>query len=258
MTEIQGALRALGLTEHQARAYVTLACLGTAKVYEIAQGAEIPPINTYRVLADLTSIGGATLLPGRPRRYRATPPQQWLPQLGQQIAQQAERAAQELNQQSQATPALQKPGIRGMKRIRPFLLGAIRRADFLITGILTPTELQKLQQPLTDASRRGIQLALGLQTTNRVLPFSPLAGWILCILPHSAEEGSITSSWTFDSALSIRITDPNEKAVGRTMEDPPFTQQLAMGNLARVQLALDPLSPEFGRCRRLSDELLIS
>ena len=254
--ETQRALRALGLTEHQAKAYATLACLGTAKVYEVAQGAEIPPINTYRVLSDLTRLGGATLLPGRPKQYRASPPDQWLPRLGQQIALQAEQAAQELKRQSRATPPLQKPGIRGMRRIRPLLLEAITRSDSLITGLLTPRELQKLRKPLTDASRRGIQLVLGLQTNQPTLPFPPPAGWIICILPHPTKEGPLTSSWTFDNALSFRVTDPEQEAVGRSMEDPPFTQQLAWGNLARIQLALAAHSPELRRCQRLSDELL--
>src|SRR5690348_6974680 len=67
-------LAELGLTGYEASAYVALTRRGQATGAEVARLAELPRQRIYDVLDGLVAQGLASVTPGRPARYTASPP----------------------------------------------------------------------------------------------------------------------------------------------------------------------------------------
>lgn len=67
-------LRALGLTEYEAKAYVALTSVKSAVPREVAGLAGIPYPSAYDALETLAKKGWIEVAQGRPRRYRARSP----------------------------------------------------------------------------------------------------------------------------------------------------------------------------------------
>src|ERR1051325_4628020 len=74
MRETQAALRSMGLTDYESRAYEALVSLGPSGATEIASAAPVPRTKVYAVLAELARKDWIEAEPGRPRRYRAKAP----------------------------------------------------------------------------------------------------------------------------------------------------------------------------------------
>ena len=68
------ALRALGLTEYEARAYLTLVAHGELGARELSRLSGVPYSKIYGVLEALRRRGWVGVRGGRPRRYHARPP----------------------------------------------------------------------------------------------------------------------------------------------------------------------------------------
>ncbi len=67
-------LRRLGLTDYEARAYVSLLSLGGASASEICRTSGIPYSRIYGILSRLRERGWVEVRGGRPARYAARPP----------------------------------------------------------------------------------------------------------------------------------------------------------------------------------------
>ena len=72
----QAALAKLGLTNIQARVYISVAKLGDASIKTISNIAKIDRANLYRTMSELQEIGLVQLFIGRPNTYRALPIQE--------------------------------------------------------------------------------------------------------------------------------------------------------------------------------------
>lgn len=72
-TEVN-ALRRLGLTEYEARAYLVLGKVGPTKASEISFFGRIPRTKTYGAIKELERKGLLRVIPGKPELYMATPP----------------------------------------------------------------------------------------------------------------------------------------------------------------------------------------
>ena len=68
------ALRELGLTEYEARAYLALVAHGELTAREISQLSGVPYSKIYGVLEALRERGWVGFKPGRPKLYYAKPP----------------------------------------------------------------------------------------------------------------------------------------------------------------------------------------
>lgn len=68
-------LQGLGLTEYEARTYTALVSLGSATPRDVASLAGIPYPSVYDALKTLSKEGWVEVALGRPRRYRARPPE---------------------------------------------------------------------------------------------------------------------------------------------------------------------------------------
>jgi len=74
MEDAAEVLRRLGLTDYEARAYVSLLSLGRASASEICRASGIPYSRIYGVLSGLRERGWVEVQGGRPARYAARPP----------------------------------------------------------------------------------------------------------------------------------------------------------------------------------------
>lgn len=74
MEKLVDSLRRLGLTEYEARAYVSLTELGPSKPREVAYRAEIPHPSAYDALKRLVSRGWAETVASRPTIYSPRSP----------------------------------------------------------------------------------------------------------------------------------------------------------------------------------------
>jgi sugar-specific transcriptional regulator TrmB len=68
-------LRESGLTEYEASAYAALLVRKERTAEEIGKEADVPITRVYDTLENLVSKGFAIPVPGRPKRYRAAPPE---------------------------------------------------------------------------------------------------------------------------------------------------------------------------------------
>jgi sugar-specific transcriptional regulator TrmB len=73
-------LREMGLSEYEARAYVSLYRQGTSTAKEIASRADIPQSRVYDVLDSLETKGFAVVQPGRPKKFGPVDPETALEQ----------------------------------------------------------------------------------------------------------------------------------------------------------------------------------
>jgi sugar-specific transcriptional regulator TrmB len=70
-------LRRLGLTEYEARAYISLAKLGPSTVTEVHLDSKIPRNKVYEALQRLEEKSRVMRLPVTPRKYRLSDPEQF-------------------------------------------------------------------------------------------------------------------------------------------------------------------------------------
>lgn len=79
--EVFEALRTLGLTEYEARAYVSLVEKGVQTAGDVSEYAEIPHSKTYEILSRIEKRGLIQVQNGRPRVYNALPSKMMLEKL---------------------------------------------------------------------------------------------------------------------------------------------------------------------------------
>ena len=71
---VLSALRSLGLTDYQARAYLTLVRYGELRARELSRLSGVPYSKVYGVLEALRQRGWVGVKPGRPKTYYPKPP----------------------------------------------------------------------------------------------------------------------------------------------------------------------------------------
>jgi len=67
-------LKALGLTEYEAKVYLQLVIKGELDAYELSKASEVPLPRVYQVLEELKKKGFVREALGRPKRFDAVPP----------------------------------------------------------------------------------------------------------------------------------------------------------------------------------------
>jgi len=73
-----GALRRLGLTEYEARIYLTLMKMGPKKASEISFFGQVPRTKAYGTIRELERKGLLQVIPGKPELYVPSSPSQFL------------------------------------------------------------------------------------------------------------------------------------------------------------------------------------
>ena len=231
-------LQILGLTNHQARTYVALLGLGESGATEVARIALLPRPNTYDALNALSARGACTLLPGRPRKYCATPPKEWLPALGKSFLSQAEAASEALSQAE--TLVSSSTQMHGWQPIASHLKRGIREAQERVLVDAPYQALNRWGDLLRSASRRGAEVAILCR--GGILPFKPLPGWVVL---ETDEPGSPESCWVVDQEWALRYSGtgkPPEAAAFWTLHSPQKLAGAFLGN-SPCSATSSPLPP---------------
>lgn len=151
-------LQALGFTEYEARAYVTLLQQGALTGYQLAKASRIPRPNIYPVLDKLQQRGAATKVEVKGGvLYTATPPKELLHRLSRSVEGHLEAAGEALRDVMVATPLEFVRNVQGydsaMARAETLVDGARKR---LIAGVCA-AESKRLSPAWERIMARGIE-----------------------------------------------------------------------------------------------------
>ena len=230
--EITTLLRQLGLTSHQTKAYIALLSLGSAKPSEVARVAQLPRPNTYDALDALVGLGAATELSAKPKRYRASSPKIWLPELGSRLKANSEKAAELLDKAPRTvSPPAQ---INGWPRISALLRSGLSNSQERVLVDAHFEVFSQLEELLKNASRWGCEIAILCRGGD--LPFQALSGWIVA---KQSKLGPPDSCWVFDQEWALRYRGSGAKAKGRRLLDQDFASEIDRGILGQMMLCGD-------------------
>lgn len=153
-------LQALGLTEAEARAYLTLLRFGTLTGYEVAHRSGIPRPNVYPALRRLEERGAITRIETpEGRRYEAVPPGDFVAGLALRMERslhEALKALQALEAPLEEAPVWSLAGREGVLAHARQLLASARQN---VVIALWPAEAAVLAEALELASKRGVSIA---------------------------------------------------------------------------------------------------
>ena len=176
------ALRKLGLTEYEAKAYIASIELGEAEALEIARRSGVPRTRIYDILSRLESLGLIQrLLGSRPAVYIPIPPEKTLESLKNKLVEEISQALDRLKLMYASSKALSRCDVillRGMQAYKAGLdLIASAEEDVLARIVYLPLSVfEKLVEKLRDAKRkdRKIYLFLDVRLLRREIPLEAL------------------------------------------------------------------------------------
>jgi sugar-specific transcriptional regulator TrmB len=228
-------LKILGMSEYEAKAYVSLVKLGKATAREVHEDSGIPRARIYDVLEKLVRKGFAEYEEGEPRKYIPFDPQKVIKRLKLRYITAAEESLIELEKIKltkgrEFSPALVMREEWNIKeRIREGLKSAEKEVIILTSDIGFLTELE---EDFKSAGRRVKLTIIVDEVSEDVLKFMDFAelrllkkeGWLMReYFRGFVENGSmfkVHGFYIFDSKKSIVVIQENEKIIGAYISIP--------------------------------------
>lgn len=169
------ALKELGLTEYETRAYVGLVSAGPSTAGDLSETSELPHSRIYDVLSKLEKRGWVESQSGRPARYRAKPPSEALRLVkikqNEKFKEASETIQQELKPLYEKKGEVEKPEvwtIRGNQEIlgRIEEMFADAEIEILITIPTFPDEFSDLKDfiPLLETKNLDLRLLTSVES----------------------------------------------------------------------------------------------
>jgi sugar-specific transcriptional regulator TrmB len=162
--ETMSALRGMGLTEYEAKAYVALASLISSGAGQVSLFGQIPRSRVYEVLRNLVAKGYIETSHGRPRAFTVVPPREVFEKARKDISARMDRAEAEIETvyETQA-PKVAAPIwlIHGADKIinkEIEVIGRAKRTLYFLGGFVLPGELETLRPWFEKAIRRGVRM----------------------------------------------------------------------------------------------------
>lgn len=160
------ALKTMGLTDYEIKAYVALTSLISGTATEISEASSVPRSRTYEILKNLQKKGFIEIIQGKPLKFNIVPPQDVFEKAKGQINEELDQAQTELNiiyenQISQVPAPIWL--IYGKDKIVKKELEIISRAKdsiFIMGGSMFKGELEQLEISLNKAIRKGINIRM--------------------------------------------------------------------------------------------------
>lgn len=186
------ALKALGLTEYEARCFVALLRLGQATAKEVSQDADLPRSRVYDLADSLEERGLVVTYDTTPRTFQATPRENALATLEKEHRDLVESAAEALSGiepvEPSRPPREEGTTITGHELIVQQCRTLIESAGEEVVVLLDADErIDDLHDWLTAAMGRDVSVFVGVAdddertTVASALPeatvFEPLPGW---------------------------------------------------------------------------------
>ena len=92
-----GALKTMGLTDYETRAYIALTSLISGTATEISEVSGVPRSRSYEILKSLQKKGFIEINPGKPLKFNVVPPQEIFEKAKRRINEELDQAETELN-----------------------------------------------------------------------------------------------------------------------------------------------------------------
>jgi len=163
-------LKKLGLTEYEAKAYQALTELGEAEALEISRRSGVPRTRIYDILSRLEAQGLIQRIKGaRPALYSPLPPQKALKALRDELVGDLDRALEKVQEiyENRSPMALKEVWLlRGAQTYSAAmeLLKEAEKSVLVRMVFLPPQILEEIWSNLREASRRGVEIYLILDT----------------------------------------------------------------------------------------------
>jgi len=176
---IASRLKELGLSTHEALAYIALVTHPNITASTLCKETNIPDSKIYHALDGLSKKGMLVVQQGNPNVYRPISPKEAVANLKQQLTEQVNEKLKEADVLVDLlTPmydSAEKPDelelayiIRGQRNILNRMKALINEARKEITIFVSyPLMLKELQEPLIEAKRRHVKINIGV--TKEVL-----------------------------------------------------------------------------------------
>lgn len=164
--ESMEALRLLGLTDYETRAYVALNSLISADASEISVSANIPRSKVYQVLKSLVKKDFIEMSNGKPLKFTVIPPHEIIQKSRIQIKNSLDMAEAELNHLYESKiPQVPAPIwlLHGPDKIVKKEMEIISRAEeslFIMGGLMFSEEPPLLLENLRKSEKKGINIRM--------------------------------------------------------------------------------------------------
>lgn len=171
-------LKEFGLTDYQARVYLTLLDLGTASASQVPALSRVPRTRIYATVRQLHDKGLVQILPEKPLRYTAIPFSAYLDNLAEEFRGRADRIDANRDRLAQefrvlASEAVETRGrfeaIYGRRNVRKRIVEMYMRAQreiITVGSARSPGRVfRSFAQELADRSRAGVKVKLAFHLT---------------------------------------------------------------------------------------------
>ncbi|MGE0558972.1 MAG: TrmB family transcriptional regulator [Burkholderiales bacterium] len=159
-TPLAEALRRLGFTDYEARAYEALSAAHPATAYEIAKRAVLPRANVYSTLHALQARGAIQPVTENPVRYVPVDPEQFFRGVQRTTSELCEDVVRAMRSSAKAADNAYVSIFRGEEEVRRKLTDMIERARAHIWMKGPVRLIEPHAAALADAARRGVMARL--------------------------------------------------------------------------------------------------
>jgi sugar-specific transcriptional regulator TrmB len=149
-------LRKIGLSDLEARCYLTLLEEPDLSGYEVAKRVSVSRTNVYAALRSLTDKGACRVLEGDPVRYDAVPAEQLIKLLQQGFEQTAKQLLFTLKSKPRKIPAFYN--WQGNRQLESAIQRVTANANTSIIVDIWSEDLPRIEDALLDAERRGVKV----------------------------------------------------------------------------------------------------
>ena len=157
---LAAALRELGFTDYEARAYAALATRQPATAYEIAKVSGLPRANVYAALRNLETRGAIQPVTESPVRYVPVDPEQFFRQVQRSTAGLCDDVVQAMKRSTKAEESAYVWIIRGEAEVHAKLMAMIEGASEHIWLKAPVALIEPYASVLAAAARRGVVIRL--------------------------------------------------------------------------------------------------
>jgi sugar-specific transcriptional regulator TrmB len=151
------ALRELGLSEYEARAYAALLAMGELTPHEVSSAANIPYTKVYEVLKRLEAKGWAVAVSRSPLVYAPRRPEEVLAQERRKVEERLRRAEERLRAlEGVGAAATGVYVLRSFAALARAVRSVVTESDEVLAMIATPQLLKEIEDLLAKARVRGV------------------------------------------------------------------------------------------------------
>lgn len=225
--QLIAALKAVGFTANESKAYLTLLQKNPATGYEISGRSGIPRSAIYEILKRLETMGVVSLIDTNPARYIPLPPEQLFEHLEAEFRHNLENLKQSLQNINSQWEAGDLWNIRGYENMISRARAMLQKASESVYLSIWEDEYERLLPFLEECEARGVNLV--------VFSFCSLPKIVGQVYSYNLASESLKRIW---SRKILLVVDRKEALLGG-VENLPGNKVAWTKNAAIVSIALN-------------------